>query len=267
MRNRLVRKYQPQDAVGIDWSNPLTQGLRALVNAAGAPRDAVTGRLLVNSGMTLTPYRGGSVYAATVAATTRIELPFDLAGPAASIHVIAARDASATGASAANPRSVAALFSDSTSGADPVFWEGNLGNSFGAVGDVNKPRFGTNAVGIGTIYRDGVALSGNNPATTALTNGQMYAMSFVASSGVTPSGTGKLLIFNARNLFTTDGRLQFFGLWDRALTAAEVRHLNENPWQLFAPRRIWVSVAAAGSTFKSAWARGCNTVISSGARP
>ncbi len=32
-------------------------------------------------------------------------------------------------------------------------------------------------------------------------------------------------------------------------------------------RRIWVPVAAAGATFKPAWARGCNTVISSGARP
>ncbi len=37
--------------------------------------------------------------------------------------------------------------------------------------------------------------------------------------------------------------------------------------EVYEPRRIWVPVAAAGATFKPAWARGCNTVISSGARP
>jgi len=37
--------------------------------------------------------------------------------------------------------------------------------------------------------------------------------------------------------------------------------------EVYEPRRIWVPVAAAGATFKSAWARGANTVISSGARP
>ena len=36
------------------------------------------------------------------------------------------------------------------------------------------------------------------------------------------------------------------GAYDRALQDVEIAQLTANPWQLFAPRRIWVPVAAAG---------------------
>ncbi len=55
--------------------------------------------------------------------------------------------------------------------------------------------------------------------------------------------------------------------WKYAFNESAALYLADHPESLFRTPRIWVPVTAAGSTFKSAWARGCNTVISSGARP
>jgi hypothetical protein len=43
------------------------------------------------------------------------------------------------------------------------------------------------------------------------------------------------------------GALYFQAFWNRALTAAEIASLNANPWQLFAPRRIYIPTAAAAA--------------------
>lgn len=63
-----------------------------------------------------------------------------------------------------------------------------------------------------------------------------------------------------------NGSLSDFLVFDSILTDGEIAELAD-PSRIWADRSIWVPVAAAGATFKSAWARGCNTVISSGARP
>ena len=42
------------------------------------------------------------------------------------------------------------------------------------------------------------------------------------------------------------GNYYMAALWQRQISSAEVAQLTAKPWQLFAPRRIWVPVAAAG---------------------
>lgn len=44
-----------------------------------------------------------------------------------------------------------------------------------------------------------------------------------------------------------NGVVALTALWDVALTDQDIAELSANPWQLFAPRRIWVPVAAAAS--------------------
>ena len=45
------------------------------------------------------------------------------------------------------------------------------------------------------------------------------------------------------------GKIAVWGIWDRALSDGEIMSLYVNPWQLFAPRRIYIPTAtAAGYT-------------------
>lgn len=43
-----------------------------------------------------------------------------------------------------------------------------------------------------------------------------------------------------------DGAIGMVAIWKRQLSDAEARDYNANPWQLFAPRTIWVPVSAGG---------------------
>ncbi len=64
-----------------------------------------------------------------------------------------------------------------------------------------------------------------------------------------------------------NGSLSDFLVFDSILNDGEIAELAD-PSRVWADRTIWVPVTAVGGGgFKSAWARGCNTVISSGARP
>jgi hypothetical protein len=59
------------------------------------------------------------------------------------------------------------------------------------------------------------------------------------------------------------GKIYLVGVWDRIISDSEVASLAANPWQLFAPRTIWVPVSAGGGGggFQSAWARNANTLL------
>lgn len=58
------------------------------------------------------------------------------------------------------------------------------------------------------------------------------------------------------------GKLALVVLWNRRLSAAEAFSLAVNPWQLFAPRRIYIPTpAAATGGFKPAWAAPRSQII------
>ena len=234
-------KSQPQVPAGVDWSNPLTRGLRAIVYA-GRPYNFATNRFLTSTvqGGAITPY--GLGFASAAVATNIVELPFELNG-AVSIHAVVSRDASASGRDSGNPNSVASIAGNRSAALEPTFWEFNIGNSYGSASDVDKPRFINNAVAIGSIYLDGVLLSGTNPATTALTNGRFYSITASAASGATASGTGKTRLFNLNGQYGLNGRVPLIALWNRALSESEIAELSENPWQLLQPRTQYIPVS------------------------
>ncbi len=239
---------QPQGPVEIDWSNPITRGLRAAVSGTGA-YDFVTKKSLPYAGAySVTTQQGIAHKCNAVAITTPqyIELPFELSGTL-SVHAVVSRDATV----GTDSSKVAELVTNRTNFA-ATFWELNLGNGFGAVGDYGKPRFSTNAVGIGSIYVNGALTTGNNPSDAILNNGQFYNITAVASSGATSSGSGKTWLLGARtaaaNYYSLNGRAPLILLFDRAISESEVRSISQNPWQIFKPisRRIFVPVAAGG---------------------
>lgn len=60
-----------------------------------------------------------------------------------------------------------------------------------------------------------------------------------------------------------NGAVYLFAIWNRVLPRKLAARLSANPWYLFAPRSIWVPVAA-GATFNAAWAANANTLIQPG---
>ena len=225
---REIWTRQPRQDVGIDWSNSLTDGLHAAV--IGNAYDAVSGKKLYSVGATNTATAYGIANTISVVASNRIELPFEVSG-AVSVHTVVSRDASVAPTGA---QYIAALVSNRTAG-QATFWEFNAGNAYGAVGDYDKPRFSSNSGGIGTLYLNGSALSGNNPAATALANGTFYGITAVAASGANSSGSGKLWLLGQNAAFAINGRMPLCCIWDRALRVAEVAAINANPWQIFQP--------------------------------
>jgi hypothetical protein len=49
------------------------------------------------------------------------------------------------------------------------------------------------------------------------------------------------------NAFPVDMRIKYFALLDRPVSDGELISLSSNPWQLFAPRRIYIPTATAAS--------------------
>lgn len=246
-----VEGRQPQYPAGIDQENSITKGLRVAV-IGGSTFDYVSKTFLASTGISSSLATPGKVSKTSNTAGDKIVVPFEITG-AVSIHFFGTRGATVP---TSGPNTVATIASNRTAG-QGTFWECNLGNGFGAAGDKDKPRFSTNAVGIGTIYADGVALSGNNPATTALTNGQFYNMSFVASSGASSSGSGQIYLLGEAGLYALNGGSALILIWDRALSAVEVAALASNPWQVFtAPMPIWIGVASAAGAALSGNAAG-----------
>ena len=240
---------QPQTPVGIDWSNPITRGLVGAWYPGAGLVNVVDQKRLTSNLVAYSVSPSGTVADFTVnhGSGPYIQFGFDLAG-AGTVYALVSRDTSASGTGV---DAVAELFTNRTAG-QANFWELNLGNAFGAAPDVDKPRFSNDTSGIGTIYLNGAALSGNNPATTALNNKQFYSVAGVASSGFNASGAGVILV-GAANIsvgtnFQLNGRVALSLIFNTAKSARDIAAISANPWRLFAPesRRLFVPASVGG---------------------
>jgi len=243
---------QPQDAVEIDWSHPLTRGLRLAV-IGGQSRNLVDG-VSASSVALISPGVGSEGRTWTADAPSAISnargivFPFDLSG-ALTVHLIVLRATSVNDADSS--RVANAITNRNNSQAN--FWQLNLGSGFGASGDDDKPRFATAAVGVGTIYANGTALSGNNPTTVALANQTWYRITAAKASGATDSSGTNQLTLGAERAAPTDyyglnGSIALALAWTRELSATEIAQLAGREYELFAPRSMPVPVSAGGGT-------------------
>jgi hypothetical protein len=224
---RTVRTTQPQTAVGIDYSNPITHGLVACLDA--------NRRVLINGSetrpLTLTnPARrasqqefGSTTYQATMQA---IKAP-----PAASSNV-----------------TMLSLFIPSTDTAE---------RAYGQLGHIATGNMFSVASGDGTtagvvrfkIYLGSTRIIGASQANAGVPNlaiarhinGQsqnlwLNGVKDAASGTFTGNSLG-FGFYGFNQSSGTGGTSILNAVWNRALTDAEIKSLSENPWQIFAPER------------------------------
>jgi hypothetical protein len=232
---RTVRAAQPQTAVGIDWSNPITRGLVACLDA--------NRRVLINGSetkpLTLTnPVRrasqqeyGSTTYQASMQA---------IKAPAASSNV-----------------TMLSLFIPSTEVTERAY--GQLGqtasgNTFSvASGDgttAGVVRFKIYLGSTRTIGASQANVGVPNLAIARHINGQsqnlwLNGVKDAASGAFTGNSIG--FGFYGFNAFSGTGTSILNAVWNRALTDAEIKSLSENPWQIFAPERRVIAFDGATS--------------------
>lgn len=240
---------QPQQAVGIDWSNPITRGLAAALNYSGF--DNVGGLTLSRSGtLSVSPtsagLSSGSSGTAYFSLSTRnIVAPtntaFSVVGTfrannatQTNKYIAYLRDSGGTGNQAAVIFGYVAnkieFFAPQFTGADP-----RTGSQI-TVPDTNPHTFaycydGSNWSG----YIDGV---------------QVFSVSRTFSCNVANTNlVSTLLSANGSN--TLDGSIIQWSTFNRGLSPSEARSITANPWQIFKPlpRRIFAPAPIAGGLY------------------
>jgi hypothetical protein len=245
----VTRIRQPQSPVGVNWTNPITQGLvQLLLFSTSAPNsviDLVQGNVWTGTGMTRRPTPQGlatgdnsysgykltsgksfnfgnggrygtnnfSVVLGTYFPGSLLYLPEFFTFDAASYSTTVNCNASDSGQVV---MIVGGTQFFSAAGTIAANKHVNLGWSYA----------GTS----GEIYADGRSVltgTGSNISTTAKTP-QLHL-----SNDLTGRAPG--------------GYMTHFAIWDRRITGAEHAALGVNPWQLFAPlpRRIWIAPTTA----------------------
>ena len=238
-RIRVPWTSQPQTAVGIDRSNPITRGLVFALNAANR-RDSISGATAVLSGTSYQavglagiPHKSPTTQVpGAFTYTVNIASAFDCTTIVVFRSVTA--QAAAVGVPTLNFNSAEPVLFSST-GSQSVFSTTN--NASTTITTLSAGRVyvlaGVKRVNSQEQYVNGVKV------TTNVTGNRAVGAITTVSVG-RPSGGNN--IENAEYYEV----LHF----NRALSPHEVAVLSANPWQVFAPleRRIWAPAAGGGTT-------------------
>lgn len=256
-----VRTSQPQFPVGIDWSNPLTQGLEfanvggILLNLVNGSPGAIVGTVTAPSGHRgrawTTAYDGSNhridfssgVKAPPTEASYGSIFNFTYNGGTTFQYLIMKNLAGIDGAVPTMIFGIPALASN----------DNRLQVSFGDAGFVrsneNIPQ-GAWLVGSGSS-------PGAGESTTAklFLNGSKLTKAGASVDDTNNASTGTVLRLNGRH--TDAGRVLTGGqalsvVWNRVLSDKEHREWAANPWQVFRPieRRIWVPVSGGAAALE-----------------
>lgn len=244
-----VRTEQPLDVgVGVDWGNPITRGLRVILNGSDnqvAPWTIIGGasrsldqtgisRLVNGSNQALsTPLDLTNTKAVTVVS---LMTPVGYSSPYNMFWEFTADGNSVNGGFA--------LYSNNSSARI------DIGCNGGGTDAANySPRFATGVpVSLAATYDH---TKPNGQQIGLFTNGVPTAVTVSGSLGGSGSFGNSTLYLGARTASTlwAYNKYTFFVLFDCRKTDAEIKSLYDNPWQVFEKERIWVPVAAGGDTY------------------
>lgn len=233
---RVPRTSQPQDACGIDWSNPLTNGLRRAVNAS---------HLYESAGSTEVKRIGNTfasrerIYVGDFGAFALEQTPLQkytlfavviVPPPSATFAII-------TNHSNNNETHNYGLFHEN--GFPRVGFKSTTGAYNYSSSSIAPPVGSISAYcasydrNLQKVYTNGELGSSIAQTQTASVNGSEVTQIGAAW------GVGRTYSY------TTDG-IYLVLIFDRALSDAEVKSLSANPWQIFEPEEllIWVPDAA-----------------------
>jgi hypothetical protein len=92
-------------------------------------------------------------------------------------------------------------------------------------------------------------------ASKIYVNGINRTSSVTAGSGGPEGNTGKNIGCQGGNLYSNilNGVIKIASRYDRVLSEAEVKSISENPWQIYEPETIWVTVEEAGQGISCSW--------------
>lgn len=250
------RVVQPQEAVDIDWSNPLAVGIRSAM---------LHGRIIRQGGST-PPESGSSPYG--VPQVTRNGRALQIGTGASNAgYLLRAGDvgpAVATGYLALTETRLAILqhrtaINYGISYSVPGGTTGGLNWRMLSGGRHQVLISGVGTMGEGRILSVGETaviamraryVSGSFANGDAFTNGVfdgtgIYNGTIQGSAGGSIGGTSP-----ATDPMREYGAMPLHVSWSRALSDLEIREVSANPWQLFRPlqRRIWVPVGAGAIT-------------------
>ena len=223
VERRVTRTSQPQDAVGIDWTNPLARGLticghpNALKNGAYFDylKTETAGRVIRTTG-------SESVY-----------FPGNFLSPKSSLLVIAKAKTSTY------PDNVGVVGDISGTGAGSFlkitpggFWR------FSVISGGQRNALDTTQVSITSFE----TIIGTHDGVNVKLYRQGAEKSTNTAGDATGSSAGSYVIGQSAGSPSFGGDVALFLRWDRGLSAAEAKSLSENPWQIFEPEVQWVWV-------------------------
>lgn len=224
---------QPTQAAGIDWSDPLARGLVDVIDLSGSiPRSVILGTPPTSFGTKPVGgvFRHGRAADASVAFGGWFFQRSDGKYTAAEqTHVAVAQYDSATGnyggyfaTADGSGASNSASLQDATGGDVWLYPAGVK-----VVGAANSFRTSTPLVLVATF---------NSAAHAIYVNGDRVAS--VTGASVPDYSTSRLVLFGERSgssSYAVKGRAALHLLYNRILTASEIRMISANPWQVFEP--------------------------------
>lgn len=234
---KIIRTSQPQGPVGIDWANPLTKAIRAVVHPGMSRAEAVK---LGLSNVLLSNIRPLDKY-----------MVFD--GTVANVG-------SATTLSVIDPMSVSALYVANAVRSTGMLLSYSGVNVFG----INGTQWSdwTNDTKTNTTLDKFDTVISNRGATAD------YYVNGLLDIGYTSNNLGGPISFMCRggtNDVPFRGYVALAIFFNRALTHAEAKSLSANPWQIFTPieRPIFVGLAEAPIVVETVYGIETNLLINS----
>lgn len=241
---------QPQQPVGIDWSNPITRGLVSCVDGSGV--EIVTGSSLsvvgsVSSSVTSAGRAKSSAGSGCLSLSTR-----NLASPTNTAFSI-------VGTIYINNLSQTNNYISQTIETDGVFKQAAV--IFGYVSGKIE-YYASNYTGTNPRTGSQITISDTKPHTFCYSyNGSRWAgyldgvkvfeTTRTFSVNILSSNVNGYLLGSEVLADSLDGGCIQYSTFTRGLSDAEARSLTLNPWQIFKPipRRIFAPVATAGGLY------------------
>lgn len=245
---------QPQGAVEVDWSNPLTRGLVICTHAGNNFREMVTNKPSTITSATSAPTKEGRALmdsASTFSIETLISTDF---GDAVTWFFLARPDGTGGGG--------LGRFIDKRTAAvntqvEVLYFNGALGQLFFdriSAGGVNQSIYTTTS---GMVAGNTYAVAARVGAFTSNADAALFVNGISRTLSTNTAGTvaratnaanyvlGNRTNDNARNF---DGRMYCVYRWKRALSDGEIVSLSANPWQIFKPVTRTIGAVISGVT-------------------
>lgn len=239
MPYRRSRTSQPQGAIGIDWSNPITRGLVSAVNIATG-RDHVGNGVSLIGGASYTPTpdgigilsNGSSSYGLmNINQKTYSELTI------VAVTIPVSLATSRTVVSVGHSSNAITIFRITTGNTDSskirFFLRGDDYGTLNALPDSTNTAFVVGKKSVVSFYAKGTSgkcycyINGIKDASSTTTIANTWTINRL-SIGTTYFGGSTADFYN--------GNTPLALLYERELSGEEHRALSDNPWQIFKPR-------------------------------